>query len=370
MIGKNDKISSLQLAILLINTIIGVGVLSLPNTLAKNLKSDGWVLVIVSGILAIIFTIIVSKLMETYSGKTFVEFGKELVTTPVSFVVSIIFVVYFIGLSAFATRVLGEVVKMYLLLSTPIEVIIMTMLLTTTYAARCGVEVMARMSIIIIIAVSIPIAFLFVAVFMDIEINNLLPVFQFSIMDVIKGIPSVFFSFIGFEFLLIFMAYSANQKKSTKYNVFSIVIIMIIYIFNFMISLGQFGVDELTHQLWPTLSLSQTINIPGAFIENVEGIVMGIWVLIAFTSIAPALYGYSIILSTLFKHKEHKHFVLPLVPIIYIVSLIPDNLVMVYNYMDTFVNYVGTFSAVIVPLTYFIISRFKKNKKRGKASNG
>ncbi|EOD01685.1 GerAB/ArcD/ProY family transporter [Caldisalinibacter kiritimatiensis] len=364
------KISSLQLSVLIVSTIIGVGILSLPSTASEKLNTDGWILIAVSGLIAAILTYLISYVGKLYTGKTLVEYGKDLMTAPVTYIVSIIFCIYFIVLTGFEVRLFAEVIKMFLLIKTPTEIIIITMLLATSYIVRCGVEALTRMALIILPLVLIPLFLLFLALVPEMNLTNIFPVFRFKIIDLIKAIPSVVFSFIGFELILFFSAFVDDQKKSIKYNVISIIIVTLIYILVFFVTILRFGAQEVAHQIWPTLSLMKIIDFPGAFVENVEGIVMALWVLAVFTSLAPVLYATSLILKRLFKLQEHSYFVLPFIPIIYFIALIPDNLAGLYKFMDIFTFYVGSFAAILVPFVLFILALFKKGRNRRSRSRG
>jgi len=48
MIGSNDKITNIQMMILTVSTVIGVGILSLPASLSQRLGNDGWLLIIIN----------------------------------------------------------------------------------------------------------------------------------------------------------------------------------------------------------------------------------------------------------------------------------------------------------------------------------
>lgn len=365
MIDSNNKISNIQLTALIIGTIVGVGVLSLPRMLAKSAGADGWILIIIGGALAGLLTFIISNVMKLYPGKTLPEFGRTLLTNPVADIISVIYAIYFIGLSGFLVRIFAEVVKMFLLADTPTEVIIVTMLLTTSYIARCGVEAIARMSLIMFPITIIVIILILITLLPSLDITNLFPMFRVGFKDIIKGVPDIFFSFIGFEYLFVYMAYVNKPKKSMKYNLISIGIVTFVYLVAFFMTLATFGVEELTHQLWPLLSMMKIIEIPGAFIENIEGVVMAVWVLIVFTTLGPSLFAEASLLSKVLKHKEHNYIVLLILPIIYIVALIPENLAAIYEYMDMFTYFLGTFVSVIMPVILLIVAWIKKGNKKG-----
>lgn len=369
MLKGNDKISSNQMMFILLTTIIGVGILSLPRNVAEKAGTDGWILIILGGITACILTTISVKLVNMFTNKTIVEFGRELITTPVSNVVSIILFTYFVIFSAFEVRIFAEVVKMFLLDDTPTEIIIISMLFVSAYLVRGGIEGLARMAELILPIVIIPVFLLLLSLLPDLDFTNLLPIFRTNPLDIIKSVHITFFSFMGYELILLFSAYVKDTENLMKFNILSILIATFVYIAFFVVVLSRFGENETKRLLWPTLSLMKTIDLPGAFIENIEGIVMGLWVLSVFTSLSPFYYSAALILCKLFRLREHKYFVLPIMPIIYILSLVPDNIASAYDLMEKFTNYLGTFVVIIIPIVYLIVALIRKREK-GAANNG
>ncbi len=366
MIGKDNKVSNLQISILLINTIIGVGILSLPRTLAESMGTSGWISIIINGLIVMVLVSIIVKLMEMYKGKNIFEISQELIGTVLTYIVMTFFAIYNIVLASFVVRVFSEVVKLLLLYSTPIHFVIITMLLVATYTIRCGIETMARFTLIILPFLIIPVVVISIVLIPDLDYSNLLPLFRFNATQLIKSIHTAFFSFSGFELLLIYMAYSEKPKSVLKYNLISVAVVIAIYVIYYLVSIARFGAAGLKVQIWPLLSLTKTVEIPSAFIENLDGVVMAIWVLIAFTTLMSYLYSASLLTSKLFNVKEYKYFVLPLVPVTYIISLVPQNIVQVYKYIDIFVYIFGGFFAVIIPILFLILAKFKKKEEKQK----
>lgn len=71
-----------------------------------------------------------------------------------------------------------------------------------------------------------------------------------------------------------------------------------------------------------------------------------------------------VILSNLFNTKKHDYFVTALIPIVYIISILPQNLRDVYKYMGKFVNITGVISAVIFPIILFVINKVKNRREK------
>lgn len=369
MTEENKRISNFQAAMLMLNTIIGVGVLSLPSTLAEKLGTSGWISLVITGAIVAIPVAMMTKLMSMYEGKNIVEISSLLIGKPLTYITLTIMVIHMLEQSSVVTRIFGEVIKMFLLFSTPIEVIIVTILLTAVYTVRSGVEAMGRLSVVVMpfIVVSL-LVFCFVLI-PDLDFSNLLPVFKTSPVDILKSIPSTFFSFGGIEFLLIYMYYSKNPKSAMKYNLGAAGVITVLYLLSFFLTLARFGEKGLVKQLWPLLSLTKAIQFPSAFIENIDGIVMAIWVIVAFTTLMSAIFSASILIGKMCRSEEYKYLALPLVPIIYFTSLVLGNVALVYDYGQIFAYIFATFASIIYPTLLFIIAVLKKKGETKKNEN-
>ncbi len=370
MIVNNEKISNGQMFAIIINSTIGVGILSLPRLLAEGMGTDGWILVVISLVIVILLTLMITFTAKLFPGKTMVEFGRELVTTPISDIFSIIYFIYLVVFAAFVVRIFGEIVKMYLLSKTPIEFIIISMLFVVAYLSRGGIESIAKISVLLIPVILFPVLFMSFVLLPDMDFTNILPMFKFSIKDVTSNIIDVFFSFAGFEIILFYTAFVEKPNKAIKYNLVAVIIIAAIYLIVFLLALFTFGEIEITHQIWPSISLMETVDFPGAFIENVQGFFMAQWTLVIFSTLISFVFGASLILCKLFRANEQKYFVLPLIPIVYILSLIPDNIAASYDYVSQATYYLGTLAIIIIPILLFISVIIKKRNRKGEADNG
>ena len=151
MNSNEEKISALQLGLLIIVTVIGVGILTLPRTVTEIADTDGWLLIIIGGALVIVLALIINSLGNMFPDKTIIEYSQELVGRPLSYLIGSILIIYFTLIAAYSVRIFGEVLKMYLLPKTPIEIIIITFLITIIYLVRNNLEGIARFYEIIIL---------------------------------------------------------------------------------------------------------------------------------------------------------------------------------------------------------------------------
>lgn len=366
---RNNKLTNGQSYSITVAAVIGIAVLSLPRYLAELYGPDGWVVILIAGTISAILVRFITKLSILYPNKTPIDFGRVLLPKFMSDIISLIFMIYIIITLGVCVRIFGEVIKMFLMYKTPLEVVIATMLLTCSFLVRKGIQAIGRVIQMIIPIVLIPILILIIPILFELDLENIKPFFRTDIRDIIKGIPFILAWFLGFEVILFNMAYIDDKEYSYKYNIMSIVTVTFIYLVTFLVSITRFGVSETAHLIWPTLSLMQTINVPGIFLENVEGVAMGLWILMVFAAMVPLYFIATLIIRKVLRCKEHTQFVLPLIPIIYIIALFPDNLAEVYDLARNSAMYIGLPFVVFVPLIYYVIALFRNRRGKGARDN-
>ena len=360
--NTNEKISAKQLKGLIVTTIIGVGILSLPSELANIMGLDGWIPIILTGIIMIGMAVIVVKIFEYYPNMDIFQISKASLGTVLSVIFQIILLIQIIISLTFVSRVLGEVIKAFLLDVTPIEVIIFTFILVTTYISRCGIDVIGRMGFFIYPIILGFVVLLFVITVPKANLSNLLPVFQSDIKALPKGLMVGFISFGGFEILLFSIPYVEDKDRILKSSLLGIGLIILVYLSIFVLATSQLGINQLKRLNWVTLSLVKEIDLPGLFLENLDGIVTTLWVLVAFGTLASIYYSSGKILANLFKTKQHELFILPLIPIIYTLSLIPQSSTDKKHFLANLLQILQIVGTFIFPIIIFIIGRVKNRR--------
>lgn len=76
MNGQN-KISNMQIKALMVTIIIGVGILSLPSDIAIVMGNDGWIGILLGGLITIPFIIMIDRLFKLYPNRDFFSIGKR-----------------------------------------------------------------------------------------------------------------------------------------------------------------------------------------------------------------------------------------------------------------------------------------------------
>ena len=362
MLATKEKISTSQAITLTVFSILGIKVLSLPRDLCDLVKNDGFILIILVGLLVVGAGYLISRVIYIMPNTSFFDMCEKLMSKSVAYILSVILLLYFVYTAGLSLRIFTEVVKMYMLSYTPTEVIIITMILLCTYCARSGIEAIARISQLLFILMIVPNILVFLLGLESAQISNVLPLFTSSPMDLLKGAPSVVFAMSGFEVLLILAFFLNKPRDSFKIQYISISAIVIIYLFFVMMSIAIFGCAENSHMLWPLITVVKVINIPGAFLENLDALIMGSWMISVFMNLSIQLYVVSILLSEMLSSKESTYLVSPLIPIIYFIAMYPGNLSHLYSLLEmNYLRFYQWFILFIMPMILYVCAtRYKK----------
>lgn len=354
------KISAIQFGIIIIVTVVGVGILSLPRAVVEIAGTDGWLLVLFAGATSLGLLLIMNALSNMFPGKTIMEYSKELLGYPLSMLIAGILSIYYIVNIAFVVRIFGEVLKMFLLPKTPIEVIIITLLITSAYLVRGNFEGIIRFYQIIILIMFIPYFLAISTGVKMVDFTNILPMFQTSPKIILPGTLKVISSFFGFEIILLYAPFVSDRKNMKKSIIITISIITLIYFISTIIVLANFGSEEIKHLVWPLMSYIKSVQIPGTFIEQLEGVIISLWVLFTFTTLSTMYLSIVFIFSRVTKVKEHKIFTIFLLPIMYILALQPENVPQIYDWLEVFSAYAGILVLFIIPIILWIMAKVQK----------
>ncbi|MBT2664292.1 spore germination protein [Bacillus sp. ISL-4] len=359
IVSPKEQITTSQATVIVINFILGTGILTLPRTSVEKVKtSDVWITVILGGLIAMIAGIIIVKLSQQFPEKTFYQYSQEIVGKWVGGLLSLLLVCYFITLCGFHARALVEVTSYFLLEGTPLWAILMPFMWISLYLIRGGINPIARLfEIILPISVILFIIVVFMS-FKIFEMDNLRPVLGSGVKPVLKGVKSTALSYTGFEIMLLLIPFMNQPKKAVKAVLVGVSIPLIFYVITVVMVIGALSIDGVVTRTWPTLDLIRSFEVTGLIFERFESLLLVIWIMQMFTCFNIGHYASSLGLSQLFK-KNIDPFMYGLLPIIYIIVMFPKNINDLFKLGDMIGN-VALLLFGLLPLLLLIISRVRR----------
>lgn len=365
MTPSDDKISSFQLGVFIYNTVLGVGIITLPAALTKAVNQDAWMVVLLAGGINLILLYFMYMAGKKYSSYGFVGTLKKLFGKFFGTLLALPVIAYYIILAGLEIRIFSETIKVYLLNNTPLEFIIIPLLILAVFLVRSGIEPIARfyeaitpvsiLIIIIVLIVPLPHS----------DFTNIRPFFSESLVNYFNGVKSAIFAFAGYEVFLIIFPFLRKPKESFKAAAAPIIIISGLYAVIIIECIAKLGVKQTQSLIYPTLNLLKASSVPGAFIERIEGILLSLWIIFVFTTVVAFMYGFSVIIGDITNQKKRKHIAAITIPVMYVFSLTGGSVVELFEMVDSISTYLGLYTIVFIPIIMFMFSllRGKGDKK-------
>ncbi len=361
----NETLNNKQIAFVIFNALIGYGVLGLPKTVAEKAGSGGWISILLSTIIVTISMYIITYLGYKYENKTIYEYSEIIVGKFIRNIIIFIYIVYFFLIFSFVSRASSEVIKLTILIKTPIWALCLLYYIITFYAITKRLRVIGRLCEIFGIIV-IFIAFLLnVFEFSQGKIINLTPVYNPSkILTYFKATFYLIIPFIGYEILTIIpIDRNLNTKKIFKYTTLTIVFIGILYISEFEACLSVMGPDIIVRYKDALLASIRRIELPALeFLQRLDGILLIALITSVFSTLIIFSYGCVSLLDKIFKNISFNILCVITLTISFIVSQLPNKIETVQKILD-YVGYIGLLTAGVIPFVLFIISKFKDKSR-------
>lgn len=363
--NKKYNIGNYGLFASIIVTAIGIGIFSYPRIVVSTVENDAVLVTIICGLINIALIMYMEGAIKLNNYQELSLILKDNFGKIISKVILFIFSAYFIILISFGIRTFAAVAKMYLLNKTPIEFIILTIILTGSYHLRKGLENIIGFNEAIFWIMFIPAAFLLIFPMKEAHFSNLLPVFTSSPLSLIKGVAASVYSFAGFEIVYFLLPIMKEKKSIKKVSIYSITFITLFYTAVLVMVLAVFTKQDIKILMYSLITLSRIIDIPGTFIERWYGIALTLYVLFFYTTFINLYYFAADSIARIISFKDLKLFPIILSPIIYIVAILPGNVTIVEKLMDNIILYFFAFTTVIVPSMLYIkiLLKGKRRKK-------
>ncbi|WP_232490262.1 spore germination protein [Neobacillus cucumis] len=365
MIRTNEKITTPQAAVIVINYILAAIILTLPRSAAQKVKTpDVWISVLIGGIIAMAVAILIAKLSQQFPTKTVFEYLQDLIGKIGGRLLGILICIYFFTISAYEVRTMAEVTRMFLLEGTPTWGIIMPFMWVGLYLILGGIPSIARLFEIIF---PITVIFFLLVAFMSFkifEIDNLRPILGEGVMPVIRGLETTALAYTGFDIMFILVPFMQQPKKAVKAVVVGVSLAIVFYLITVVMVIGALSVDGVLTRTWPTLDMIRSFEFPGLLFERFESLVLVIWIMQIFATYVITLYASALGFSQIFK-KRIQPFMYGLLPIIYIVAMHPKNPNSLFKLGDWIGN-AALFFFGAMPVVMLIIAKIKGKRHEKK----
>ncbi|MGO4496236.1 endospore germination permease [Paenibacillus sp. 2RAB27] len=257
---------------------------------AQIAKQDAWISILLATVAGTLIAYICGKLSTMFPGLTIVEYNRILLGKWLGGLISALFILVWLVILTVILRQFSLFITGTIMPKTPLYVIQISMLLVVLYPTLHGVGVLAR-----ICEVTGPIILLCVLGPMFLSINQLkwdrlLPIYlDNDMMILMKGaLPTA--AFLGdCMMIMMLIAFVDKRKNTVRYAISGVMLTGVLTVLSIIVSILMFGPHVAAGYPYPMLMIVRSISI-GGIIENLDAIVVTIWIMSIFTKLALYLF--------------------------------------------------------------------------------
>lgn len=364
-----DKISVKQLLFVFTIIVSSPATRYLPRYAASQAAQAGWVAPVVSTIPFIVLLFLIDSLLKKYEGQSMAAIISSIMGKYLGKLVLLLYLLWSVILLALYTRYYVERLTSSIYPHVNNSTLIILTLIPIAYILRSGFTVIARMSEILLPFIGAMLIMMAAFLLPRIRIDNILPVYFNDIVPILKaslGSDAI----LAYLFLLFFLSDKLVNLKSLKFfgYIAAYINISSIMLVNF-ITIGVLGSSVAQRSPMPVLSAVKQVSILDT-IENIEAIIIAIWIFADFTLITTLL----VIILNLIKSIFHLTDTKPLINILCILTFFLSMGICSDKFeLEEFSNVIATPLNIVMgygfPAILFILSKLKKKDKNSAKEN-
>lgn len=353
---EKEKISSLQLFMLMTGFLFGSTLIINPITSAKN---DGWLAIIIGGIGGTLLLRMYATISALNPSKNFAEILKSHLGKVLGNVLALLYVWYFTHLASLVLRNFGSFMTTTAYLYTPLEVIIVIFAIIIVYAVNSGIEVVSRVSEILVPVIPVIAVLISIGIVTVHDFTAFLPLLENGIQPVIKAA----YAFLTFPFgetiafLMIFphLNRRENLRRVSALSALSATGLFLFIFFRDITALGSHFIYQATYVPHITSVLIPGINLEPLFDIN---LLIGGGI-----KIPICLYAASTMLADIIGAGDYRKLTTALLTFCVVLSIwIYENIFEMFNWAENVWPYYSIPFQFAIPLILLLLSLKNKNK--------
>ncbi|MBE9918142.1 endospore germination permease [Paenibacillus donghaensis] len=364
---EQGQISARQFFVLIFVYLLGTAFFFRPGGLIAIAKQDAWMVPLWTGTAGFLISLIWIKLASHYPGLTIIQICTQAAGKWIGGIIALLYIGYFVQLSAFVTRNLGDFMKQALMPRTPITVFHVMFLTVVCYAVIKGVETLARATEFLFPIFTLTLLFIFLAALSEWNWERFQGMFQMNAWKTMKETRSM----IGFPFmesLSFMMLFPYVRSKMKSSFILALLISALLLSVGVFFTLGVLGATRASHTTYPLFLIVQEIRI-GTFFEHLESTLAIILLIAIFIKLGIAYYGAVLGLCQLFQVDNRTWIAISLILLISGLSLGFDNILENIEFGKRYDFEYNIVYAIIFPLLLLSITWVRHGKGKQKAGS-
>ncbi|MRN51905.1 GerAB/ArcD/ProY family transporter [Paenibacillus monticola] len=354
--NNNRPITTFQFMAVIISTIIGVGILVFPRYMVEYGGNSAPLMSILAIFAALIGCWFTASVCRKYPNETLFVFSRRLLGRGMADFSTIIIFLFFLNSTSSNMRQFGEVCITVLFKRTPIEILMLILLILVGLSVRRNIVKFTYIHVFYLPFILISVIIILMLSLKKIDGLNLLPILgnNFTLSSFSKGVFLSASLYQGTFILILLVPLMRKPKQAVKAANAALFFSGIFYTIIVIVSLGMFGMNEIELLIYPTLELARSASFGTGLLERLDAIFIVVWVISVFTTIFTNYYLAVYALRELIRIKDQRLISSFLLPFIFVLSLLPQNFFQVYD-VALVTSVIGLIFLTVYPFLLWVV---------------
>ncbi|BAB05906.1 spore germination protein [Halalkalibacterium halodurans] len=356
-----EYLSVKQTVVLIVMIQVGVGILSLPASVAAEANNLGWVSVLLAGVIVQLAAVLYHISLKNIQEPTVFLFMEKRIGRLLTGLLVVALAIYFLLTSGILLRSFVELLHIWVYTETPRIMLVLLIFIPIVYLATGSITSLSNVSSFIIFLVIFLLSMLLFHL-KQAQFVLLDPASGITMMDLLRGSLQTSLALIGFELIIFFHFYLKEKKRTLIVLTVSNWITVSCYTFVTFIAMLTYSAEKLEKEVWPTLSLYKLIELH--IIQRLEFFIVMVWTPLML--ITTGLYLWAFIKSIRYiLPKRLNRLCVSLSLAVPVIALIPKTQPEVLTYSNE-IGYIGIVISMVFP---FILLLVKGMQVKGKEAS-
>lgn len=306
--------------------LLGVQVfLNFPRSMAEAAGTAGWILALYVSLLALLLFAWITKLYSKFEGMDILDVSEKAAGRIGKIIFGLIIIAHITLALSSILREFGEDMKVIAFNVSPISYVMLFFLVGMILGAYAGLEAIVRFHAIVVPIILVFYIIALIAVSPYYHFSNLLPIMGNGANTIfISGLSkiSIFAPLIIYLLIVPFIRTHGNFKTV---GYVSIGISSFIFVSSALFYVAAMSYPTCLENFLPVYELSRLIYL-GRFFQRVESLFVLSWAASALLYLSMGFFALVYVFKKIFNLEYYKPLIIPLSILIFVVSLLPKNL--------------------------------------------
>lgn len=362
-INSGQSIRAFYLLFIMVGIQIGVGILGAPRYIFESAHQDAWLSVIIAFLYMLIVIWAMFVILNQYENADIFGIQVDVFGKWIGKLFGSLYIIFFFA--EFISVLLSyiQIIQVFIFPTIPAFMMGLLLLILIVYSVLGGFRVVV--GVVFLFTLLSP--WVFILLYDPItrmEVSHFLPMFDASLIELLKGARTTSYTFLGLEILLVIYPFVENKKNAKLPVYIGVAISALLVLITTIVSIGYYSPNDFGLMKWPVLSLFKSVSF--SFMERFDYFVIAEWMMVSIPTMALLMWALT--------HGTKRLFAIPQKQTLYVVAALSLIICIVIKTdapivkISDFVNNIGFWIAFVYPLLLLPIVLLKKKYQRSKGS--